>query len=54
MRVPPMQQAATVRVPATDGAQSLEDMGTTWVRTPAFTTDRRTARPQREHECPCP
>jgi hypothetical protein len=49
-----MQQAATVRVPATGGAQSLEDMWTTWVRTPAFTTDRLTARPQREHECPCP
>jgi hypothetical protein len=54
MRVPPTQQAATVRVPATDRVQSLEKGLTTWVRTPAFTTDRRTARDKGEHECPGP
>src|SRR5205807_2165304 len=54
IRVPPVQQAAAVRVPATDRVQSLEEVLPTWVRTPALTTDRLTARDQGEHECPCP
>ena len=49
-----MQPATTVRVPATDRVQSLEEVLTTWVSMPAFTTDRLTARDQGEHECPCP
>ena len=49
-----MQQATAVRVPATGRVQSLEEVLTTRVRTPAFTTDRLTARDQGEHECPCP
>jgi hypothetical protein len=47
-----MQQATTVRVPATDRVQSLEEVLTTWIRIPAFTTDRLTARDQGEHAGP--
>ena len=49
-----MQQAATVRVPSADRTDSLEEMATTRLRMPVFTTEPRTTGDQGEHEGPCP
>jgi hypothetical protein len=38
MRVPPVQQAATVRMPATDGTQALEEVSGTRLIMPAVST----------------
>jgi hypothetical protein len=47
-----MQQATTVRVPATDRAHSLEEVLRARLTTPAISTQCLTARDQAEHQCP--
>src|SRR4051794_40384830 len=39
MRVPPMQQAPAVRVPATDRVQPLEEVLLAWLATPGISTE---------------
>ena len=54
MRVPPMPQATTVRVPTTGRMHSLEEVLRAWLTTPGISTQCPTTGDQAEHECAPP
>src|SRR5262245_29450366 len=52
MRVPPVQEAAAVRVPAPDRVQPLQEALLGRLTVPALSPQSPAARQQDEHECP--